>query len=157
MYGSGVALAQSAAEPDLISFGVGWYDINDDQDAVDLRVEYRPAVTYFNFVKPWAGVEVTSDGGVYGAAGVLVDLNLTRNIVLTPSFGAGLYSDGDGKDLGHVVEFRSQLELGYRFENGSRVGIAISHISNAHLDDNNPGTEVATVYYHMPVGRLFGD
>ncbi len=154
---SSAALAQSAAEPDLISFGVGWFDILDDQGAVDVRIEYRPAVTYFNFIKPWAGIEVTSDGGLYGAVGVLADLNLTSNIVLTPSLGAGLFSDGNGRDLGHTVEFRSQLELGYRFENGARAGIAFSHISNANLGVHNSGAEVATVYYHLPVGSLFGD
>lgn len=154
---SGAALAQSAAEPDLISFGVGWFDILDDEGSVDVRIEYRPAVTYFNFIKPWAGIEVTSDGALYGAAGVLADFNLTSNIVLTPSFGAGLFSDGDGANLGHTVQFRSQLELGYRFENGSRAGIAFSHLSNANLGTRNPGAEVATVYYHLPVGSLFGD
>lgn len=154
---SGSAAAQDVRDPDLISVGVGWFDFNDDKDAVDLRVEYRPGVEYFGFVKPWAGLEATTDGALYGVAGVLVDFDLTRRIVVTPSFGAGLYADGDGKDLGHVVEFRSQLEVGYKFNNGSRVGLAVSHISNASLDDANEGTEVATLYYHLPVGKLFGN
>ena len=106
--GIGGAQAQSAGDADVISFGGGWYDLNDDDDAMDLRLEYRPGVTYFGFVKPWVGIEVTSDGALYGAAGVLADINLTPNIVLTPSLGAGLYSNGGGKDLGRAIQFTAK-------------------------------------------------
>ena len=50
------------------------------------------------------------------------------------------------------VEFLSQLELGYLFDNNHRIGIAGGHISNAGLGDRNPGTEILNVYYHIPVG-----
>ena len=141
----------------LLSIGIGWYDWNDDKDAVDFRLEYRSPHEVLWHVKPWIGMEGTTDGAVYGVAGILVDLFLGSNLVFTPSFGGGLYADGGGKDLGHVVEFRSQLELGYRFDDRSRLSVAVSHISNASLDDNNPGTEVATIYYHMPIRSLFGE
>ena len=141
----------------LLSIGVGWYDWNDDKDAVDLRLEYRSPHEALWRLKPWIGLEGTTDGAVYGVAGMLVDIFFGRRLVLTPSFGGGLYADGGGKDLGHVVEFRSQLELGYRFDDRSRLSVAVSHISNASLDDNNPGTEVATIYYHMPIRSIFGE
>ena len=53
------------------------------------------------------------------------------------------------------VEFRSQVELGYQFENQSRLSLAFSHISNAELGDDNPGTEVLNLYYHLPLDLLF--
>ena len=89
----------SADDPSFLTVGVGWYDFNDNKQAVDLRVEYRPEVKYFGFVKPWLGVEVTSDVAAYGVVGVLTDIFFGRRLVLTPSFGAGVYTDGDGKDL----------------------------------------------------------
>ena len=144
----------SADDPSFLTVGVGWYDFNDNKQAVDLRVEYRPEVKYFGFVKPWLGVEVTSDVAAYGVVGVLTDIFFGRRLVLTPSFGAGVYTDGDGKDFGSAIEFRSQLELGYRFDDRSRVSVAVSHISNAHLTKQNPGTEVATIYYHIPLDRF---
>lgn len=149
----GVAFSTPALadDPDFFSFGAGWYDFNDDKDAVDFRVEYRSGYKALGFIKPWAGVEVTSDQAVYGLVGVLTDLYFGRRWVLTPSFGAGLYSDGNGKDLGGTIEFRSQLEFGYRFDDRSRISLAVSHISNAGLDDKNPGTEIATIYYHVPL------
>jgi hypothetical protein len=98
---------------------------------------------------------VTSDGGVWGGVGVLMDITFFDAVVLTGSVGGGLYEDGGGKDLGHVVEFRSQVELGYQFENQSRLSVAFSHISNANIGNDNPGTEVLNLYYHLPLDVLF--
>lgn len=149
-----MAPAASAQEPSFLSVGIGWYDINDDQDAIDLRVEYRSKVKILGFVKPWVGVEITSDAAAYGIVGVLADIYFGRRFVLTPSFGVGVYADGDGKDLGSAIEFRPQLELGYRFDNRSRMALAFGHISNAHLTDQNPGSEILTLYYHVPLDRF---
>lgn len=141
--------------PAVISGGVGWYDFNlSDDEAVDFRLEYRHGEDFL-FLKPWGGVEVTTDGSVWGGVGVLLDVTFFDSVVLTGSFAPGLWAEGDGKDLGHVVEFRSQVELGYQFENQSRLSLAFSHISNAELDDTNPGTEVLNLYYHVPLDVLF--
>lgn len=143
------------ADGDLASFGVGYYDINDDEDAVDFRLEYRWDIPALKIVRPWAGVEASSDGAFYGVGGVLADIRLSSNTYLTPGIGAGLYADGGGKDLGHDVIFRTQLELGYEFDNASRASIAVSHLSNASLSSKNPGTEVLGLYYHVPADSLF--
>ena len=147
--------AAQADDPDFLVVGGGWYDWNDDQDAFDFRLEYRSDVKLFGVAKPWFGIEATSEQAIYGLGGIVVDLYFGRRWVFTPNFGVGVYADGDGKDLGHAIEFRSQLELGYRFDNRSRMSLAVSHISNAGLDEKNPGTEIATVYYHIPVSALF--
>jgi len=141
--------------PAVLSGGVGWYDFKlQDDEAVDFRLEYRHGEDFL-WLKPWGGLEVTSDGGVWGGVGVLVDITFFDSVVLTGSFAPGLYEEGKGKDLGHTIEFRSQVELGYQFENQSRLSLAISHISNAHLSDDNPGTEVLNLYYHLPLDVLF--
>jgi len=141
--------------PAVISGGVGWYDFKlQDDEAVDFRLEYRHGEDFL-WLKPWGGLEVTSDGAVWGGIGVLVDIIFFDSIVLTGSFAPGLYEDGNGKDLGHTIEFRSQVELGYQFENRSRLSVAFSHISNARLGDDNPGTEVLNLYYHLPLDVLF--
>ena len=139
---------------DRVSVGVGYYDVFDNKDAADFRIEYRPGTPILWELRPWLGAEVTSDGAVYGAAGFLYDFQLSDKWLLTPGIGAGLYSDGGGKDLGNAVEFRSMLELGYQFDNASRVSAGLSHISNASLGSKNPGTEIISVYYHMPVSWL---
>lgn len=144
----------------LISVGAGYFDalraIKDDDadDAADFRLEYRHNEKFWIF-KPWAGIEATSEGGIWGGAGVLVDIYFGKNIVLTPNFGVGAFEEGDGLDLDSVIEFRSQIELAYRFEDRSRLGFAFSHISNAGIGDDNPGVEIATIYYHLPLEKLF--
>jgi lipid A 3-O-deacylase len=155
---SSPVMAQDAdVYPSYISFGAGVWDITQDDDtATDFRLEYRHGAPLFWKIKPWGGVEFTTDGSVWGGAGILADFKPVDNIYITPSFGVGLYSQGGSdKDLDHPIEFRSQIEAGYEFTNTHRVGVAFGHISNADLGDDNPGTEILNVYYHMPVGSLF--
>ena len=78
-----------------------------------------------------------------------MDLYLTNKIVVTPSFAPGLYERGDGKDLGHAIEFRSGLDLAYRRKNGARIGAEFHHLSNASLDENNPGAETFLFTYSI--------
>ncbi|MFL2654400.1 MAG: acyloxyacyl hydrolase [Alphaproteobacteria bacterium] len=141
----------SAQEKGLLSIGTGWYDFNDNRDAVDIRIEYRSNTKYLKIIKPWVGIQLTTDNAAYGLTGILSDIYASKHIIVTPSFGIGFYSDGNGKDLGNTIEFRSQLELGYEFNDKSRVSAAVSHISNAHLSDQNPGTEIFNIYYHIPL------
>ncbi len=154
----GISAAPVRADDiDRISISAGAFDVLDNDDnAVDFRVEYRPGMSLVGGLKPWLGGEVTSDGGVYGALGFLYDLNIGNNWILTPSVGAGLFSSGGGKDLGSTTEFREQIEVGYQFENTSRVSAAIGHMSNWGINDRNPGTEVLSLYYHIPVSWIGG-
>ena len=144
-------------DPAFISLGAGYYDgYHRDHDAADVRIEYRHG-DKFLFLKPWAGIEATSDGSVWGGGGVLLDVYFGRRIVVTGSVGAGGYAEGNGKDLGHEIEFRSQAEIAYRFDDRSRLGLAFSHISNASIGDDNPGVEIVSLYYSIPLERIAGE
>lgn len=146
-----------AGDTAYYSVGVGYYDvISPDDSAADLRLEYRSNYDVLGTgINPWVGLEVTSDASVWGGFGFLYDWNITPNFYITPSLGAGLYSQGSSdKDLDHVIEFRSQLEGGYEFEDKSRLGLAFGHISNASLGDKNPGVEILNLYYHVPTSAF---
>ena len=56
-----------------------------------------------------------------------------------PSFTPGLYEQGDGKDLGHPLEFKSEVKLTLDLGENSNLGFSYNHISNASLGDKNPG------------------
>jgi len=142
--------ALAGEDPPFLALGAGFFDINDNEEAAEFRIEYRGARRLWIF-KPFGGLMATSDAAVYGYGGILLDVFFGRRWVLTPSFAAGLYENGSGKDLGHAVEFRSALELAYRFENRARVGLSFYHLSNSSLADNNPGTEVLTLVYSIPL------
>ncbi|MEZ5919563.1 MAG: acyloxyacyl hydrolase [Alphaproteobacteria bacterium] len=137
---------------DFLNFAIGHYDIFDNDNAIDLRVEYRPASSVFiKNLKPWVGLEVTTDASLWVGGGLLYDWNFQDSWYLTPSFGAGLYAQGSSDlDLGHPIEFRSQLEISYAFDNDARVGLAFSHLSNADLDRHNPGTEILSLSISYP-------
>lgn len=148
--------AAAHAGESMIGIGVGYYDIFDEDEAVDFRLEYRAGEPCFWEIKPFFGAHVTTDGAVYGLGGLYADFNLSPEWTLTPSLAAGLYSDGGGKDLGHTVEFRTQLELGYNFQNGSRLATGLAHVSNASLGDRNPGTEILSLNYYFPLSWVAG-
>jgi lipid A 3-O-deacylase len=147
---SNTTSSPNTGDPSFITVGGGWFDFNDDRQAAEFRLDWRGRKLLWIF-KPLAGIMATTDQAIYGYAGFLTDFYFGRRIVLTPSFAAGLYEDGDGKDLGSVIEFRSGLELGWRFDNRSRLSAMVYHISNASIDDNNPGTEVFSVGYSFPL------
>jgi hypothetical protein len=151
-------LWSAGRDPAYLSFGAGWWDlIAGDDDQADFRLEYRHSQRFLHLLKPWAGLEVTTAGAVWGGGGLLLDIPLGERLVLTAGSGVGAFHKGSGKDLGSVVEFRSTIELGWRFEDRSRVSLALGHLSNAGIGDGNPGTEVLTLYYHLPIQGLLAD
>ncbi|MBN8521309.1 MAG: acyloxyacyl hydrolase [Alphaproteobacteria bacterium] len=146
---------QTDGDTGLLSFGVGYYDIFDHAGAADFRLEYRSSHRYFWHIKPWAGAEITSDGSVWGGGGLLADIPVGDDYYVAPSLGVGLYARGSSdKDLGSTIQFRSQIEGGVKLSSGARLGVALSHLSNCHLGDDNPGTEVLNLYLHIPIEKF---
>ena len=94
--------------------------------------------TFLGTLSPVTGFLVTADTATYLYTGVQAEYNLGK-INLTPSFTPGLYGQGDGKDLGHLVEFKSELQLSFDLFKGSELGFSYNHISNASLGEKNPG------------------
>jgi len=146
------ALAEEEDDPSFITIGASYFDIlHDGDEAVELRLEYRDKHRIWLF-KPFGGITATSDAAVYPYAGVLTDFYFGNRIVVSPSVAVGAYFEGNGKDLGHVFEIRSALEVAYRFDDRSRLGVMFYHISNAGLgDDKNPGAEALTLSYSFPL------
>jgi lipid A 3-O-deacylase len=139
-------------DPDFVSFGVGGFDIFDDKSTAAAQIEYASNQRFWIF-HPIAGVMVNADGGGDAYAGVGVDLFFGSRIVVTPSFAPSFYWRGSSKDLGQVLEFRSSISAAYRFDDRSRLGVEFYHLSNAGLDERNPGTEVLLLKYSLPFTR----
>ena len=81
---------------------------------------------------------MTADNAAYMYAGVQANYKL-GGFNLTPSFAPGYYSQGNGKDLGHALEFKSEIQLSLELPKSSELGFAYNHLSNASLGDKNPG------------------
>jgi len=157
---SGAAVAQDKKltdDPNFLSLAVGAFDFNRQKDeGVEARVEYRSDKKLWIF-KPFGALGYATSGHGFVGAGVLIDLYFGRRVVVTPSFAPHFYWGGDDDlDLDYPLEFRSQLEVAYRLDNRARIGLAVSHYSNASLGDTNPGTESAMLYYSLPLNGIFG-
>jgi hypothetical protein len=81
---------------------------------------------------------ITADNAVYFYTGIQAQYKIGK-INLTPSFTPGIYEKGNGKDLGHVVEFKSEVQLSLNLFENSQFGMSYNHISNASLGEKNPG------------------
>ena len=83
-----------------------------------------------------------SDVGAWAGLGISTEYVFEENpFYIETSFLAGIYEDFDDLDLGHPLEFRSQIAVGYHFENNYDIAIGLSHKSNAGIGDTNSGAE----------------
>ncbi len=94
--------------------------------------------TFLGNLSPITGAMITADNAGYIYTGVQAKYELGF-LNITPSFTPGLYYEGDGKDLGHLLEFKSELQLSLDLSKSSKLGFSYNHISNASLGDKNPG------------------
>lgn len=142
-------------EYEMINITAGQVGILDDQDGSQrYGLEYR----FTSFSGPWGfrlipaiGAAAASNGARFFYADLRHDFYLNDNWLLIPSFGAGLFNDSEGIELGSDLEFRSGLELAYQFQNKMRAGIAIFHLSNGGISSQNPGTEALVFSVCIPV------
>ena len=94
--------------------------------------------TFLGNFSPITGALVTTDSAAYVYTGVQAEYKLGK-INFMPSFTPGLYSKGNGKDLGHVIEFKSELQISLDIFSNSQLGFSYNHLSNASLGTKNPG------------------
>ena len=130
-------------DPHQYNFYTGMFDFSDDGKKSTLvgiqhKNENLYKDTFLGTLSPVTGFLVTGDTATYLYTGVQAEYNLGK-INLTPSFTPGLYGQGDGKDLGHVLEFKSELQISLDMSESSQFGFSYNHISNASLGDKNPG------------------
>ena len=94
--------------------------------------------TFLGNLSPITGLLFTTDNAAYVYTGVQAQYSIgALNII--PSFTPGFYNQGDGKDLGHAIEFKSEIQLSLDLPRDSQFGFSYNHLSNASLGDKNPG------------------
>ena len=126
-----------------LSFYSGMFDFSDDGKKSTLigfehQNENLNRDTFLGNLSPITGALITADNAGYFYTGVEAQYKI-GSINFTPSFTPGLYHEGDGKDLGHVIEFKSELQFSLDLSGDSQLGFSYNHISNASLGDKNPG------------------
>ena len=126
-----------------LNFYSGMFDFSDDGKKSNIfglqhQNEFLLRDTVLGTLSPVSGLMITGDTAGYVYTGVQAQYKF-GNINVTPSFTPGLYHQGDGKDLGHVVEFKSEVQLSVNLFQNSQLGFSYNHISNASLGEKNPG------------------
>ena len=121
----------------------GMFDFSDDGKKSTLiglqhQNENLNRNTFLGNLSPITGVLITADNAGYIYTGVQAQYKL-GSVNLTPSFTPGLYHEGSGKDLGHILEFKSELQISLDIFKNAELGLSYNHISNASLGDKNPG------------------
>ena len=121
----------------------GMFDFSDDGKRSTLigfqhQNENLNRDTFLGNLSPITGFLITADNAGYVYTGVQAQYKLGA-LNLTPSFTPGIYHEGDGKDLGHLIEFKSELQISFDLSKTSELGFSYNHISNASLGDKNPG------------------
>ena len=125
------------------NFFIGNFDFSDHKQAALLvgfqhQNENLNRDTIIGNISPITGGFVTENSAVYVYTGFEWNVDM-GTLMFTPSFAPGLYYEGDGKDLGHVIEFKSEIQFTYEFSDNSKIGLSYNHVSNASLGDKNPG------------------
>ena len=125
------------------NFFSGIFDFSDDGKKSEIiGVQHQNDNLFRNSfigkIKPITGFMITSDSASYLYTGIQAEYDLGK-LNITPSFTPGLYNEGDGKDLGHLVEFKSEIQLSFDISDSSELGFSYNHLSNASLGEKNPG------------------
>ena len=135
------------------SFYTGTFDTIDkegDDEATLYGFEHNNPVlfrdTFVGKFSPITGGFITDKDSIYLYTGVQAEYEIgPLNVV--PSFEPGYYEEGDGKDLGMALEFKSELKFSFDILKDSKIGYSYSHISNNDWGDINPGVDNQTISF----------
>ena len=127
-----------------LNYFAGNFDFSDDkQKAILVGFQHQDENlnrdTFLGNVSPITGGFITENSAAYIYTGIEWNVDMGGGLTFTPSFAPGLYHEGDGKDLGHVLEFKSEVQFSYASSNKTSFGLSYNHVSNASLGDKNPG------------------
>ena len=121
----------------------GMFDFSDGkQKAGVLGVQHQNESLFRNSLlgklSPITGGFLTENSAAYLYTGIQAEYELGF-LTITPSFAPGYYHEGNGKDLGSPLEFKSEVQMTFNLSDTTHIGMSYNHISNASLGDKNPG------------------
>ena len=125
------------------NFYSGMFDFSDEGAkstvfGIQHQNENLTRKSFLGTLSPVTGAWITADNAAYFYTGVQAQYKIGK-FDLTPSFTPGFYEKGSGKDLGHALEFKTEVQLSLNLLENSQFGMSYNHISNASLGDKNPG------------------
>jgi len=132
---------------DNYNFYIGTFDTIDkegDDKTSLLGLEHKNIDLFRDTVlgkfSPITGGFISGNDSIYLYTGLQAEYGIgPLNIV--PSFAPGYYEKGGGKDLGSVLEFKSEIKFNLNIFKNSKIGYSYNHISNNDWGKINPGID----------------
>lgn len=145
------ALAQQP-RPDLFFLSVGEADLDEADNAAFIGGEWRAErFRFWRYAVPFLTGFATQDGSAYGGFGIAFPFTFFADSIGFSAFtGFGGYRQGNGKDLGSIAQFRSGGEVSYILPSKAQISLGVDHISNAGIDQRNPGSNQIFLRYAIP-------
>ena len=141
-----LALSNAAPAQELaFSLGVRETDGNRDAELYVRRMEDERALG----LSLVYGAAITDAGAVWAGVGLAGRIETSNGWFVGGSFMPGAYSRGDGPDLGHTLQFRTDVEAGIQLGRSSQISIGLDHTSNGGLGDSNPGSNSIFLRYSV--------
>ena len=126
-----------------INFFTGMFDWSDNkQKSALIGIQHQNDELFIDMengkFSPITGAFITANNAFYIYTGVQAEYQL-GSFVITPSFAPGYYGEGNGKDLGYPIEFKTEVQMSFDLSDTTHLGMSYNHISNASLGTKNPG------------------
>ena len=137
------SIADDAAKETELNMYTGMFDFSDHKQSSGLlglehQNEELFRKSFLGKLSPITGGFLTEKSAFYLYTGVQAEYELGF-LKITPSFAPGYYNFGNGKDLGHPLEFKSEIQMTVDLNDSTYLGMSYNHISNASLGSKNPG------------------
>ena len=126
-----------------LNFFTGMFDWSDHKQKAGLiGIQHQNNELFIEMDKgkfsPITGAFITANNAFYIYTGVQAEYQF-GSFVITPSFAPGYYGEGNGKDLGYPLEFKTEVQMSFDLSDTTHLGMSYNHISNASLGTKNPG------------------
>jgi hypothetical protein len=146
--------APAAAQDWVIGGGFADFTRSNAVDTAALVLErhFRPFYSDARWAVGWgAALTAHRTGDLFFGVGLVATYAIDSRWFVEGSVMPGAFDeDLQFNDLGSTFEIRSLLGLGYRFEGGSKLSLAITHKSNASTAAVNPGVNSILLRWHLP-------
>ncbi len=137
------SIAEDNSNETELNIFTGMFDFSDEKQHAGLfglqhQNDELFRKSFLGKLSPITGGFITENSAFYLYTGVQAEYELGF-LTITPSFAPGYYNYGDGKDLGHPLEFKSEIQMSLNVSDTAQLGMSYNHISNASLGKRNPG------------------
>ncbi|MEM7318481.1 MAG: acyloxyacyl hydrolase [Pseudomonadota bacterium] len=133
--------------------GLGYTDFNrvasEDTPLIVAEYHLKPFYETDRLSANWAlGLTAHTSGDFHVGFGLASTYSLGERWFLEGSvLPGGFFENDDANFLGGHFQIRSLFGLGYGFDNGNKISLGVTHISNASTTDENPGVNSVQVRF----------